>query len=78
MFFFWKGFLLQQMSWKTKCLKLYSSYIDCCSIIYNFNDEYNTYTTAADYRSFHSSWKVTKLLHETETKVDLAQLEKWK
>ena len=28
-------------------------------------------------RSFHSSWKVTKLLHETETKVDLAQLEKW-
>ena len=25
---------------------------------------------------FHSSWKVTKLLHETE--VDLARLEKWK
>ena len=31
-----------------------------------------------DNRPFHSSWKVTKPLHETETKVDLAQLEKWK
>ena len=29
-------------------------------------------------RPFHSSQKVTKLLHETEAKVDLAQLEKWK
>ena len=27
---------------------------------------------------FHGSWKVTKLLHETEAKVALAQLEKWK
>ena len=26
---------------------------------------------------FHSSWKVTKILHETEAKTDLAQLEKW-
>ena len=26
---------------------------------------------------FHGSWKVTKLLHETEAKVILAQLEKW-
>ena len=29
-------------------------------------------------RPFHSSQKVTKLLHEAEAKVDLAQLEKWK
>ena len=28
--------------------------------------------------AFHSSWKVTKLLHETEAKVVLAQLAKWK
>ena len=28
--------------------------------------------------SFHSSWKVTKPLYETEAKVDLAQFEKWK
>ena len=28
--------------------------------------------------TFHSSWKVTKLLHETEAKVDLVRLEKWK
>ena len=27
---------------------------------------------------FHSSWKVTKLLHETEAKVEFAQLEKCK
>ena len=27
---------------------------------------------------FHSSLKVTKSLHETEAKVELAQLEKWK
>ena len=27
---------------------------------------------------FHSSWKVTKPLHETKAKVKLAQLEKWK
>ena len=27
---------------------------------------------------FHGSWKVTKPLHETEAKVELAQLEKWK
>ena len=27
---------------------------------------------------FHSSWKVTKPQHETEAKVELAQLEKWK
>ena len=26
----------------------------------------------------HSSWKVTKPLHETEAKVELAQLERWK
>ena len=30
------------------------------------------------YIPFHSSWKATKLLHETKAKVDLAQLEKWK
>ena len=28
--------------------------------------------------SFYDSWKVTKLPHETESKVILAQLEKWK
>ena len=27
---------------------------------------------------FHSSWKVTKVLHETEAKVEFAQLEKYK
>ena len=27
---------------------------------------------------FHSSWKVIKLLHETEAKVVLEPLEKWK
>ena len=29
-------------------------------------------------RPFHSSWKVTKLLHETKAYGDLTQLEKWK
>ena len=27
---------------------------------------------------FHGSWKVTKLLHETKARVDLAQFENWK
>ena len=27
---------------------------------------------------FHSSWKATKFLHETEAKVEFAQLEKCK
>ena len=29
-----------------------------------------------NYSPFHSSWKVTKLLHETEAKIDLATIEK--
>ena len=37
------------------------------------------YASNRQYRSpFHGSWKVTKPLHETEAKVELAQLEKWK
>ena len=35
-------------------------------------------TAQADNSPFYNSWKVTKLLHETEAKVYLTQLEKWK
>ena len=47
-------------------------------VVYVRNDEFAAKFENGIVDQFHGSWKVTKLLHETEAKVVLAQLEKWK
>ena len=77
----WKNvvIMLQSLFWKVK-LQNFISYCvadhDCC---FETRFKTNLHTCFHYCNSiFHSSWKVTKLLHETEEKVVLAQLEKWK